>query len=141
MEKIEQVYLAVLKYGFENADKGIRYIDLIEYLNTDGITFSTRQNITEYDTSILNLFISSFQTKDGSKISNIEQTRHGEVFYLKPESLSYLLGYESFQLAKEDSASARKEAVQALTAAKKAYWLAIASFIISSILAIISWIF
>jgi len=142
MNKPINIYIEILKFGREKLNDGLQLNSLVEYLNNKDFLFHPPQEVTIHTAALINIFINSFQDREGKSISDIEEVkRRTDTYYLKTEALAYLLSYESLEQAKDDSAEARKEAKQAIYEAKRAYWLAFVTLLVSSVLAIISFFY
>lgn len=124
-------YVEILKFGSKG--DAITFESLFQFITKSNLTFNQGHPVTEHNTILKNIFKNSFQDWEG----NSPKDDFRGTYFLKPEALAYLLNHEALELAKGDSAAARKEALESLRQATKATWIAIISLIITAGLAIV----
>lgn len=124
-------YIEVLKFG--NNSQGVRYSEIVAYLQNENISFHS-QPVTFYDSALQRVFMSSFESLKGEPPFSIESS---DFYFLKSDAVAYLLSYEALEQAKRDSAEAREEAKAAIKIATYSLWVTIGAAIISAILQVI----
>jgi hypothetical protein len=122
---MNETYLEILRYGRSNLD-GVMYAKLLKHLNEKGLDFGQGMELTSHNTTLKYIFKSNFLSFNLESIDEINP--EGIFYFLKRESLDYLLNYEEIEQARENSSKALKYAKWSLWVSAT---LAFASIVIS----------
>lgn len=113
-------YIEVLKFGRDNINSPISYLQLFEHCKNNKFEVDVNNPLTEASTTLQYIFENSFQDKDGKKPNG---DRMNSIYFLNMEALSYLSNYE------------------ALVLTKKALWISILTLFITAVASIASIIY
>jgi ABC-type sugar transport system permease subunit len=116
-------YIEMLKYG--SKQETVNAQTLADYLNEIQVYFTDTNRTTINTTTFRNAFVNAYQTGNGSK----PDFNSGELYYLKPDALSYLLSYEALEESRAANKQSLEIAVHALKLTEKAVKIATWSFV------------